>query len=61
MRASVGQTRLTYKGLVVNAERKTHSDDLDVDGRIKYVLQTQVWKVWNGLSWLSIENGEELH
>jgi hypothetical protein len=61
MKASVGQTRRTYKGLVVNAERKIHSDDLDVDGRIKYVLQTQVWKVWNGLSWLSIETGGELY
>jgi hypothetical protein len=48
----------SYKILVGKSERKNHSEDLGVDGRIilEWILQKQSGKVWTGLIWLRIKD-----
>jgi hypothetical protein len=44
--------RNTYDTLVGKLERKTHSEDLGVDGNIRMDLRETDGKIWTGFIWL---------
>jgi hypothetical protein len=48
----LGEMRNANKILVGKPERKNHSEDLGVDGRIilKWILRQWFWRVWIGVT-----------